>query len=45
MALIKANHHYEFIPENQSLVWQLEYQYDKTKKNRKRNKATPVYNI
>ena len=45
MALIKANRHYEFIPENQSLVWQLEYQYDKTKKNRKRNNATPVYNI
>jgi transposase len=36
MALIKANRHYEFIPENQSLVWQLEYQYDKTKKNRNR---------
>ncbi|MCD6440527.1 MAG: IS110 family transposase [Candidatus Marinimicrobia bacterium] len=45
MALIKANRHYEFIPENQSLVWQLEYQYYKTKKNRKRNKVTPVYNI
>jgi len=45
MALIKANRYYEFIPENQSLVWQLEYQYEKTKKNRKRKNATPVYNI
>ena len=36
MALIKANRHYEFIPENQSLAWQLEYQYDKAKKNHNR---------
>lgn len=45
MALIKANRYYEFIPENQSLAWQLEYQYEKTKKNHKRKKTTPVYTI
>jgi len=43
MALIKANHQYECIPENQALAWELEYHYDKMKKNRNRNKITPIY--
>ena len=42
MALIKDNRHYEYFPENQSLVWELEYHYDKIKKDRNRKKKPPV---
>lgn len=42
MALIKDNRLYEYCPENQSLVWELEYHYDKVKKDRNRKKKPPV---
>ena len=42
MALIKDNRHYEYFPENQSLVWELEYHYEKIKKDRNRKRKTPV---
>ena len=42
MALIKDNRHYKYFPENQSLVWELEYHYNKIKKDRNRKRKTPV---
>ena len=42
MALIKDNRHYEYFPENQLLVWELEYHYDKIKKDRNSKMKTPV---
>ena len=42
MALVKANRHYEYFPENQSLVWQLEYHYDNVKQERNRKRKTPA---
>ncbi len=37
MALVKRNHPYEYLPQNQSIVWELEEQVQK--KNRKRTKT------
>lgn len=42
MALIKDNRCYEHFPENQSLVWELEYHYEIIKKDRNSKKKTTV---
>jgi len=42
MALIKNNQHYEYFPENQSIVGELERHYEKRKKDLNRKRKAPA---